>query len=222
MIRAVLFDLDDTLVDREASIQACAVQLLRDLGDQLLIADAAQLAAELVRIDRNGYNRERAAEIAAHAMWRTPPSPQVVAARWNQYMGALAQARPGLLATIDALAAAGLRLGVVSNGPTKKQKHKIETLGIADKLGTLLISEEVGLAKPDERIFRRAASELEVDPSECLFVGDNPDKDVRAAAAVGMRAVWFPAKLAWPEALPAPRESVRALGEVLALVGVIC
>jgi putative hydrolase of the HAD superfamily len=115
-----------------------------------------------------------------------------------------------------------MRLGIVSNGPTVKQRRKVEVLGLADRIGTLLISEALGIAKPDERIFRMAASQLGVEPSACLFIGDNPEKDVCAAAAVGMRAVWFPAKLPWPDNLPAPRERVSALGELPALLGISC
>lgn len=221
-IEAVIFDLDDTLIDRGASIHAYAGQLARDFGDRLSITEPHTLAAELIRIDRNGYNRERAQDIAAHAMWRQAPEPALIAEHWSLHMAVLAQPRAGLAATIDALERAGLRLGIVSNGPTLKQRRKVETLGLAQRVGTLLISDELGIAKPDERIFRLAASQLGVEPSACMFIGDNPEKDVRAAEAVGMRAVWFEAKLPWPDDLPAPRERVRALSEVPALLGLAC
>ncbi len=93
-------------------------------------------------------------------------------------------------------------------------------LGLAQRLGVALISDAIGLAKPDPRIFQRAAEALDVAPSDCVLIGDNPEKDVLGAAAVGMRAVWFRARIPWPEALPPARESATSLREVLTLLAI--
>jgi putative hydrolase of the HAD superfamily len=218
-IRAVLLDLDDTLTDRIGTVRAYAPQFLRDFGARFRMTDETALAAELARIDRNGYNHERAIDIAAHEAWSERPDAEVIAQHWNHYFAVHTQARPALSSTLDAIARAGLQLGVVTNGPTDKQRRKVEALGLRERLGAVLISAELGIAKPDERIFRAAAQQLGVQPSECMFVGDNPEKDVGGATAVGMRAVWFRATLPWPEGLPAPHESVASLGELLGLLG---
>jgi putative hydrolase of the HAD superfamily len=112
---------------------------------------------------------------------------------------------------VAALAQAGLRLGVVTNGRIHNQRRKIERLNLQEALGALLISEEFGAAKPDGRIFRAAAAKLAVQPHECMFIGDNPENDVLGASTVGMRAVWFRAGLPWPENLAPARESIASL-----------
>jgi putative hydrolase of the HAD superfamily len=219
-IRAVLLDLDDTLTDRAASVRSYARRFVADFGPRFRIADVSIVAAEITRIDRNGYNRDRALELAGHDAWVVAPCADDLTAHWNHHFALCTQGRAGLLPTVDALALAGLRIGVVTNGATDRQRRKLEALQLRDRLGAVLISEECGAAKPNARIFRAAAAALDVDPRECLFVGDNPRKDVIGSAAVGMRAVWFRAKVRWPEELAPPRESIAALAELLALPGV--
>lgn len=215
--RAVLLDLDDTLTDRSATVRVYAGQFAADFGAQFRLADVAVVAAEIARVDRNGYNRHRASDLARHAAWISSPGAQVLAEHWNRYFPACTQGRAGLLATVDALTRAGIGLGIVTNGQTDRQRRKIEALQLHDRLRCVLISEELGIAKPDPRIFRAAAAGLGADPSECMFIGDNPARDVLGALAVGMRAVWFRAGLRWPEGLALPRESVGSLPEILAL-----
>jgi putative hydrolase of the HAD superfamily len=218
-VRAVLFDLDDTITDRAATVQAYAVRLLADYGAQLQLDTAAVLAKELARIDDNGYNLNRARDLAGHAAWKASPGVDILAEHWREHFAALTEPRAGLLQTVDALVGRGLRLGVVTNGPTQKQQRKIDVLGLRARVSAVLVSEAFGAGKPDPRIFHAAAAELGVQPEECVFIGDNPEKDVAGAANAGMRAVWFRATLPWPASLVAPRESVGALGEVLELPG---
>jgi putative hydrolase of the HAD superfamily len=216
-LRAVLFDLDDTLTDRTATVHAYSHRFVADFGAHFRLTDPATVAAELLRIDRNGYNRARASDLAAHGAWIASPGAEILAEHWNHHIVVCTQGRKGLLSTFDALKQAGLRLGVVTNGPTQKQRRKIEALELQARLGALLISEEFGAAKPNPKIFLAAAAALEVQPSECMFIGDNPAKDVGGASAVGMRAVWFRGTIQWPSELASPQESIGSLQQVLEL-----
>ena len=66
--------------------------------------------------------------------------------------------------------------------------------GLAELLDVLVFSEEVGVAKPDPRIFQHALDELGVDPNDAMFVGDRLETDVQGAANLGMttvQALWF-------------------------------
>jgi putative hydrolase of the HAD superfamily len=218
-IRAVLLDLDDTLTDRWATVQEYARQFVADFGHRFRLADVAVVAAEIAHRDRNGYNHDRALDLAEHEAWISSPGEEALAEHWDYHFAACTRGREGLLATVDALAGAGLKLGVVTNGQTDRQRRKIEALGLRDRLGALVISQELGMAKPDERIFRAAATALGVEPRACMFVGDNPAIDVLGSRAVGMRGVWLRSALPWPKGEAPPHESVSSLSEILTLVG---
>ncbi|WP_349774391.1 HAD family hydrolase [Oceanobacillus luteolus] len=70
------------------------------------------------------------------------------------------------------------------------QMNNIKALGIEDYFETILISEWVGMKKPEPIIFQQALKELDVLPSESIFVGDHPLNDIIAANMVGMKTVW--------------------------------
>lgn len=111
------------------------------------------------------------------------------------------------------------RLGLITNGPTLIQQAKIERLGLVDLLDVLLISEEVGVAKPDPRIFALALERLRVAPSQALFVGDSPEHDLRGAAAAGVDVVWLNRHGGeLPAGLPAPLATIARLDELLPLL----
>lgn len=80
-------------------------------------------------------------------------------------------------------------LGVITNGDTHQQLDKLNRMGITDYFTTILVSEAVGLRKPDIRIFEMAALNLGVQPSECLFIGDNLEADYRGSLNSGMQAI---------------------------------
>jgi putative hydrolase of the HAD superfamily len=83
------------------------------------------------------------------------------------------------------------KLGLVTNGPSHTQRPKIEQFKLIDYLDLLIVSEEVGVAKPDPAIFTIALEQLGVAPSEALFVGDSPEFDLRGAAAARMPFIWM-------------------------------
>lgn len=83
------------------------------------------------------------------------------------------------------------RKGIVTNGSVKQQNDKIDVLGIRRYFDCIIISEEVGISKPDERIFRMACDELSCSPSDCYFIGDSWEIDVKGSYKAAMKPVWF-------------------------------
>ena len=99
-------------------------------------------------------------------------------------------------ALLEALRARNLRLGLVSNAfdPGWLLHRDLDELEVGQRLDFAVFSSEVGMRKPHPAIFRRALEALEVSPEEALFVGDRLYEDVRGAGEVGMttvQAVWF-------------------------------
>lgn len=109
-------------------------------------------------------------------LWRTFASPDA----WRL--------APGAVEALAALRAGGRRTAVVSNFDQRLPRI-LEGLGLAPALDACVLPADVGAAKPDPRIFRAALAKLDVRPEEAAFVGDDRERDLDAAAAVGIRPV---------------------------------
>lgn len=94
-----------------------------------------------------------------------------------------------VLDCLDALAAH--RLGVLSNGSSEQQRLKLKQTGILERFSTVLISEDVGLAKPGWDIYVAACRSARCSPEECVYVGDRLEADARGSRAAGMRGIWL-------------------------------
>jgi putative hydrolase of the HAD superfamily len=220
MPQAILFDLDETLIDRTRSIAHYAERFQRDFTDCLAPLSASTLAAAIFAADGRGYRprAELCEELVRTLPWQTPPEAAVLQTHWLRWFPSLAVARVGLAETLSALRAQGIRLGIVTNGRAQGQRTKIAQLGIRPYLSAVIISEAVQIEKPDPRIFARALAEVGCQASQARFVGDHPVNDVLGAAAAGLRLIWLTGVHPWPAGHPAPQWQIGALIELVALV----
>ncbi len=122
---------------------------------------------------------------------------------------------PGALETVSALHSRA-RLGIVTNNVVEEQRKKIAELGLEPFFDAVVISEAVGVSKPDPAIFRIALGRLQCRPDDAVMVGDSWSSDIIGAAGAGLRAVWFnPAGAPRPADLPDVAECA-ALGPATA------
>ncbi len=107
-------------------------------------------------------------------------------------------------------------LCLITNGLTLVQRGRIRRAGIGPLFRAVLISEELGLAKPDPRFFLRAAQSAGLPLTELLCVGDNPSADITGARAAGIAACWYnPAGAPWPGPAEPPERVIGDLRELL-------
>jgi putative hydrolase of the HAD superfamily len=97
---------------------------------------------------------------------------------------------PDVERTLADLSAAGLRLGVISDGPLAAQRVKVEALGLESRVDAVILTDAWGRAfwKPHPRAFTEIAERLAAEPAACVYVADNPAKDFHGPAAAG----WAP------------------------------
>lgn len=111
-------------------------------------------------------------------------------------------------------------IGMITNGPTAIQQPKIDLLQIEHLFPFILISESVGIWKPDPAIFHMALEKAGVAVEDAVYVGDSPIADVPGAKAAGMRSVWINcAGIDWPGDEP-PDIEIRDLKELLLSLGI--
>lgn len=200
-IQVVLFDVDGTLFDRSA---AQSMVLERIVGEFPLVFGAFEMArvaeafAESDRVVTAEF--EAGAPFAGLRKMRSQLFLQRLGVR-EDMADAVTELYVRDYPTVDASMDGALALvrelsrrflvGVVSNGLPDVQYRKLEAMGLRDIFACIVLSEEIGIRKPDPRIFHHAADLLDVRPQVCLYVGDSFDTDVVGAKAAGMRACWL-------------------------------
>ena len=92
---------------------------------------------------------------------------------------------PGAIETLNYIRAQGIRMALVTNGTSAMQRGKIQRFGLESYFDHILIEEEFGVGKPDERVYLHAIAQLDASPSEAWMVGDNPRVGSGHAAATG-------------------------------------
>jgi putative hydrolase of the HAD superfamily len=204
MIAAVTFDVTHTLIHCPRLGEVYADVLSRH-GIEVAPERAGELVrtvwAELACLADPGRDRFTSHPGGSRGWWHRflvrlaehlgapPPSRFAAAELYHRFGTAEAwEVYPEVPATLSALTAKGLRLGVVSNWD-ERLPLLLERLGLARRFDAIVCSSGVGVEKPDRRIFRRALELLRVDPGSALHVGDHKLEDVEGAVAAGMHAV---------------------------------
>jgi putative hydrolase of the HAD superfamily len=214
---AVLFDLDNTLADRERAFLDWARRFAQErLGlEQTAAIDAA--VARLIALDADGRAPKDALFSTVKDLYPdlVEDVDALASAFRRQLLARLPPLDPDAVRLLDALDVAGVPWGIVTNG-SATQFGKVEKLGLADRAACIVVSAVVGVGKPDAAIFKLAADRIGVAPPRILFVGDHPEADIVGAMRAGMQTVWLRRGREWPAHLaPLPDHIVDALHELL-------
>ncbi|MFD2924055.1 HAD family hydrolase [Halobacillus naozhouensis] len=191
MIKTVLFDLDGTLLDRDASLNKFIESQYERLIEWLGHISKQNYMQRFTELDNRGY------------VWKDKVYQQLVMEydikdiTWEEllqdYLDHFKEncvPFPHLIRTLKQLKKRNFSIGIITNGKGKFQMDNIKVLGIDNYTDIILVSEWEGVKKPDPIIFKRALAQLNVSPEESIFVGDHLEKDVQAAQKVGMKGVW--------------------------------
>ena len=210
MIKAVIFDLDGTLLDRDSSLQS----FVANQYDRFTTA--------LGHIDRQTYIK-RFVELDCHGhVWKDKVYQNlieefdIVQVSWqhllNDYETQFSNhclPFPYLIETISLLKQKDYLLGMITNGRTTFQAKSIQGLGIKEYFDTVVISEAEQIRKPQSEIFHIALSKLKTSAQTSVYVGDNPQADIVGAKEAGLKAIWKRNQF-WSE----PTEADAVIGEL--------
>jgi putative hydrolase of the HAD superfamily len=208
VLRAVLFDLDGTLMDHDAARGAGLQAHLSGWLPGLEADELARLGKEWQRLEAIHYDEYTRGECTfteqrrrrvqgMHATLAREPPGEVTADAWFasylRHYRAAWRAFDDVLPTLATLAAAHPRaaLGVVTNGEGERQRAKLAAIGLSERFQAVVASGEEGVAKPEAKIFALACERLGVEPEETAHVGDRLDFDAEGAVTAGLRGVWL-------------------------------
>lgn len=222
MLKAIFFDLDETLITRAAAIRAFIADQYRRYRDKLENVSESTFTERFLDIEDNGrIGKHIVYPALVEALGITGVSAETLLEDYRKLYPNFAVTNPGAVETLKALRQAGFKVGLLTNGNEVVQNGKIDVIGIRPLLDAIVISEAVGLKKPDPAIFLLAAERIGEVAEACLFVGDNPEVDIVGAAGVKMQTIWFRNGEAWPDGLtPRADLDIDKLAEVLPYCGV--
>jgi putative hydrolase of the HAD superfamily len=226
-VKAVLFDLDNTLIDfmtmkRRASDAAARAMVAAGADFPFAALEAGDIlfGEYLEDIEGNDVfsrflrkHHQQKLSLSQHNVDR------ITAAAVNAYLRTkLLHTEPyaGVRRTLLALTRLGVRLAVLTDAPRFKAYQRLEAAGLVDYFDFVLTFDDSGERKPHEKPFRAAIDLFGMPPHQILMVGDWPEKDMAGARNVGMRTAWAsygrPGQPAPPEAehqVSHPEELIR-------------
>jgi putative hydrolase of the HAD superfamily len=192
-IKAVLFDIDDTLFDTGTLAKMARMKAVKAMMESgLPIHDVQRGYRSLLRVvEKYGANYDQHFDKLLEDLGH-PKDPKIIAAGIVAYHDTkLAYLKPDadVIPTLTVLRDNGLKIGIVSNGRSVKQWEKIIRLGLQHFFHTVVISEEVGFEKPNIEIFKVALKKLSIKPDEAFYVGDTLETDIQGANKSGLVSV---------------------------------
>ncbi len=235
-VPSVVFDLDSTLLDN-SSYQIALVEICRQVSELhpgLEPGQLQQINSDIWTSNKDRYMAELwegakdtfslgeevweliLAQCGVQSRSIVREAARIHDATEARHFRLYADAR----SAVRTLQQAGIRMVLVTNGPSQLQRRKIEILGIVPWFEAILVSAEVGHSKPEPEIYMLALECLNADPQEAWFVGDNLYTDIAGANNVGMPSVWVNRTgEPWPPDAPAPTHEVRTLAPLPGLMG---
>jgi putative hydrolase of the HAD superfamily len=231
MKRALLIDIDDTVVDwigpaRDAVLASVATHRALMASDPEQVADrfleiveethALWMAGEL---SVDGLRAERIRRLVAEAgADLEPEEAEELAGAYREAYLAARRPVPGAGQLLAEARRRGLRVVAVTNNLVDEQEDKLRHTGLRDLFDALVISEAAGVAKPDPRIFEMALDAADASAGEAVMLGDSWPNDVLGAVAVGISAAWLDRR---GTGLPDPAVPVLRLESLEPAAGVL-
>lgn len=193
-IKAILFDFDDTLGDREQYAYAAYAEAISLAASSFSeIEQEAMVQSCMVHDQHGDVNKNYVASRIEQEFGIdiTPNNFECLNDWWQHNLGKYAVLFDGVEDVLKELKKRGYKLGIVTNGTSIAQNTKLDKVGIKSYFDTIVISGETPYKKPDVRIFELAANKLGVQTSECCMVGDIFAKDIVGSNRAGMESVWI-------------------------------
>lgn len=191
MVQAVLFDLDGTLLDRDASLAAFIEVQYERLNKWVGHIPKEQYISRFIELDNRGYVwKDRVYEQLIAEFQITGIGKERLLLDYTTEFKKHCVPFPNLLPMLSGLKERSIRLGMITNGWGQFQSDNIKALGIEAYFDVILISEWEGIKKPDARLFHRALNRLGILSADSMFIGDHPENDVKAARSIGMKGIW--------------------------------
>jgi len=197
-IKAVIFDLDNTLLDRMKTFRDFTTSFVEVYFSHL--NEAEDIIARIVELDQDGYKdkNELFIELLDELPWKVKPELIELLEYYSKHYVRSACLMESAIEIVQYIKGS-YKVGLITNGKTFIQYGKIDQLGIRNLFDFILVSEEAGIKKPHSGIFQKAVEQLNLRADQCVYIGDHPVNDIEGAGKTGMSTIWFEVNQPWKE-----------------------
>ena len=175
--QAILFDLDDTLLDRDEAVNKMFFVILEKCYGEVI--HTSEMLKKFKEYDKKSYGYNDKTKVLESFFDDFPPKYRLPR-NYNQHT-------INIVNTVKRQA----KVAIITNGSTERQKAKIINTNLNSYFEIIIISEETGFSKPDKHIFELALNKLNVQPEAALFVGDDIEKDIGGCQNANINGIWF-------------------------------
>ncbi len=190
-VKAIFFDFDDTLQSRKGAYRLYCESFLSKYFPNISEEERLIKLDEMEEHVDGGYKDREVyfPEMIELWQWEDHPPLQELYDSFNFDFGKHIVMLDGAIDVLKEIKKRGYILGCVTNGVSSLQNIKLDTAGIRDMFDVVVVSGDIGIYKPDRRIFDEAVRRAGVKNEEALFVGDHPVNDIQGALGADMKAV---------------------------------
>jgi putative hydrolase of the HAD superfamily len=188
-MKAIFFDLDETLVDRQSTFAAYLNKAFKELDFHKEGYRFDEFLSHVHRWDDNGYRDKQEAFGRVLKGLNSSITVDQWFTHFKTFYGQDAKLFPNVKPFLQTLKQK-YPLALISNGRHDGQMKKLQVTGIEQCFDGIFISESQGVKKPDPAIYQKACDAMSVKYEDVLFVGDHPKNDVETPKQLGMKAIW--------------------------------
>ncbi|MGM0845208.1 MAG: HAD family hydrolase [Bacillota bacterium] len=218
----MLFDLDDTLLSRDNAVDKLFFLILERCYEEVNHSASQEMLKKFKDYDKRAYGIHDKRKVLNPFFAEFTPKLKLedheIQDFWNRHFPLCFSMNPQTLHLINSVKSE-VKVAIITNGSTQRQKGKITNTSLNDCFDIVIISEESGFSKPDNRIFQLALNKLNVKPEAALFVGDDIEKDIGGCQNAGIRGIWFNPDKSKNETEIKPFGEIHSLKELLIYLG---
>ncbi|MCY3801292.1 MAG: HAD-IA family hydrolase [Chloroflexi bacterium] len=204
-VESLLFDLDNTLIDRTGAFYRFCIELYRSNDALRGTSTEAEAVALMVELDEDGLcDRHRLFEqVISKWPGAFRDEDEAVEFYMRRFLP-LISLDPRTRCFLNDLKSRGFPLGIVTNGGSEAQWAKVRSSGLEQLVDHVIVSGDLGIQKPNPGIFEFALAKMKAKAESTLLVGDNPTADILGALGMGMVSAWIRLGRDWPFNHPRP------------------
>ncbi len=190
-VKAIFFDFDDTLQSRQSAYRLYCETFIDKYFSDVEENDREKMLNEMEECADGGYKdrEEYFSELISLWDWDEHPPVQELCDSFDNDYGKNVVMLPYALDVLEEIKQRGYTVGIISNDASVLQNIKLDTAGIRDMFDVVITSDDIGVCKPDRKIFDEACCQSGYNNEECLFVGNHPVNDIQGASSAGMKVV---------------------------------